>query len=76
MGSKGSSGEGKEAYRQRGYVSTEWTFWCGLCEHWEQEAVSATKRDAISGAKRHGWRLTKAAGWVYPKHTKEAARPA
>ncbi len=51
-----------------GYISKEFTFWCGMpeCVNWEQYGFSS-KGHAIIFAKSIGWRKTKKFGWVCPK---------
>lgn len=48
-----------------GYISTEFTVWCGKCGHWNQ--ISGRKTVAIKEWKRMGWKRFKAPiGWVCP----------
>lgn len=52
-----------------GRVSTEFTFWCGICIQWaqfpSQGSVTATAREF---AIPRGWKRTKKFGWVCPRH--------
>jgi hypothetical protein len=68
MGAAGGGSEDTED-RAKGSISTEFTFWCGACEHWHQYAA-ASKREASGWARRHGWRLTRARGWLCPSHAR------
>ena len=48
----------------RGYISNEYTVWCGVCQNWEREAIS--KRLAIKRWHAAGWRKTRKTGWTCP----------
>lgn len=53
----------------KGYISTEKTVWCGLCDNWMQESISTTSRMA-KRARSRGWKYTRAHGWVCPNEHK------
>lgn len=48
-----------------GYISKQYTVWCGVCGNWDQISVNLKKR-AIKKWKHAGWKKTKN-GWVCPK---------
>jgi len=50
----------------KGYISNEYTFWCGSCGEWDQIAAR-NKHEAIRTMKVGGWRNTRKQGWVCPK---------
>ena len=50
-----------------GKISTEYTFWCGLCVRWDQLPSEGSKKLTIVEARRAGWKLTKENGWICPK---------
>ena len=54
--------------KNRGDITTEYTFWCGIekCIDWYQFS-STNKTDAIKEAKRNGWEKTKEFGWICPQ---------
>jgi len=54
-----------------GYISKEYTFWCGNeeCGEWEQFSGN-NKKDTIEFARKHGWRNTTLYGWICPKCSK------
>ena len=55
-----------EEERPRGWISTEFTFWCGCCDRWEQFAA-VHKTEASGFARGCGWRYTRAKGWLCPR---------
>lgn len=60
--------------RYKGYVNTQYTFWCGgnakrQCVEWSQ--YSGPRSLATKDAKRAGWRLTREFGWQCPDCRKE-----
>jgi hypothetical protein len=55
----------------KGEITTEYTFWCGKCTEWYQEAHCTTKASAIKEVKKLGWRCTDKHGWLCPKCLKE-----
>ena len=64
----------------RGVVTTEYTIWCGAsdCAHWETDAQSVKKAEAIDLWRSQGWRKIRgvwtcrdcASGKPEPKPTK------
>jgi len=57
-----------EPFTNDGRISTEYTFWCGLCSRWDQLPSEGSKKLTATAARRTGWKLTKENGWVCPKH--------
>lgn len=58
--------------QEKGYISRQFTVWCGLCHEWFQESCN-TQAQAIKYFKRRGWRLTKANGWICEKHSQKGS---
>lgn len=54
----------------KGYISPEYTFWCGVCGQWERYH-DRTKKLAKVSAREDGWSATKKQGWVCPACSKE-----
>jgi hypothetical protein len=56
-----------------GTIQQYYTVWCGHpdCDGatWEHMQGN-TKAECAKTAKRFGWKLTKAYGWICPKHTR------
>jgi hypothetical protein len=57
-----------EPFTNDGSISTEYTFWCGLCARWEQLPSEGSKKLTAKAARRKGWTLTKENGWTCSKH--------
>lgn len=53
----------------KGYMSTEFTVWCGVCVEWET-IPQGTRTRAGKEAKRVGWTYTRKHGWCCPKCSK------
>lgn len=53
--------------QEKGYISRQFTVWCGLCHEWYQESCR-TQAQAIAEFKRLGWKNTKEHGWVCSEH--------
>lgn len=52
-----------------GRVSTEFTFWCGLCSHWLQlSSEGSVTRTGRVASETYGWRKTRKHGWVCRGH--------
>lgn len=49
--------EGSNPNAGTGEITTEWTFWCSRCSHWEQIGTENRRSDAIKVARRNGWKL-------------------
>jgi hypothetical protein len=49
----------------KGHVSWQATVFCGWRDHWSY-LDGTTARRVAEGAKRCGWKLTKAHGWLCP----------
>lgn len=58
----------------KGYISNEFTFWCGTCAYWAQFA-SGTRAHAITNAYAHGWRKTAKHGWRCARCSHKAGVP-
>ncbi|MCY7487923.1 hypothetical protein [Paenibacillus alvei] len=56
-----------------GWISTEFTVWCGKCHSCHQESTP-NKIEAVEKFKRHGWKLKKAYGWTCPNCVSEEKR--
>jgi hypothetical protein len=50
----------------RGYISRQYTVWCGECGHWKK-VDSALKKRAEYISRKAGWKNTSANGWTCPK---------
>jgi hypothetical protein len=50
----------------RGYISRQYTAWCGGCGNWEQ-VDEELKSAALKRLVKRGWRQTKENGWVCPR---------
>jgi hypothetical protein len=50
----------------RGYISKQYTAWCGECGNWEQ-VDEELKSAALKRFVKRGWRQTKENGWTCPK---------
>jgi len=46
----------------KGYISIEYTVWCGECGNWDQ--ISGKKKYAKRQWKIDGWKLTRDYGWL------------
>lgn len=55
-----------------GIITTEWTFWCALCSHWEQIGTENRRAGAIKAARKSGWKLVDGK-WQCRRHAKEKA---
>ncbi|NWL87572.1 hypothetical protein DMN77_08135 [Paenibacillus sp. 79R4] len=53
-----------------GYISSEFTVWCGKCSKWEQVST-ISKTFAAKEFTKSGWRKTKEHGWVCPSCKKK-----
>lgn len=49
----------------KGYISVEYTFWCGGCDKWVRFA-SNRKKYAQGMARKSGWSSTTRDGWLCP----------
>lgn len=49
--------------KRKGYISMEFTVWCGNCSQWESWPLSKGVIKSRA-AKAHGWRFHKATGWL------------
>jgi hypothetical protein len=53
----------------KGYISRQYTAWCGVCGNWEQ--VDELKvAHAMKRFRKMGWSCTKENGWTCPKCVK------
>lgn len=72
---KPSTGDDDETDKTPGNITTEFTFWCGLCTgHWERFISEGTKMRTAHVARKAGWRLTKSNGWLCPRHRATTGR--
>lgn len=49
-----------------GYISKEYTVWCGKCCKWEQQST-VRKVLAEKQFRKNGWRKMQELGWVCPE---------
>lgn len=51
--------------QSKGYISREFTVWCGGCIEWRQEGA-ARQALAAKAFRKSGWKLTEQKGWLCP----------
>jgi hypothetical protein len=51
--------------RPKGYISKQFTVWCGLCNKWDQASAPRNKV-FVAEIKAAGWRSYSHFGWVCP----------
>jgi thiamine biosynthesis protein ThiC len=56
---------GRSEDRPTGIIRIHLSAWCGNCDEW-LHLESKRKRMAAAEAKHHGWKFTRARGWLCP----------
>lgn len=49
----------------KGFISKEYTIWCGNCAEWWQKSIE-TKKLMIKIVKKAGWKFKNKLGWICP----------
>ncbi|ASS66239.1 hypothetical protein [Paenibacillus sp. RUD330] len=57
----------------KGWISRDFTVWCGGCTEWQQVSTRR-ETDAAKEFRVHGWKLTKHRGWLCPNCMKNGPR--
>lgn len=50
----------------KGYISRQYTVWCGVCGQWDQRDNARDKAHMAKLARRSGWSFSKEHGWRCP----------